>query len=230
MTHSGTNQPPTNTGAVNVESSETDGELPRFAIPPEPPPPGAFPSVSPSLAPVAADVEDDDRAEMATVSPVVRRARAVALFLTIVIPIVLLAVFELVTFGSEALGHVSSAAASRAQSWGAALSMGGDETRAISAEREELLTDDEARDVAASALAQSVELARVACADRGMLPTTLWVIATVGEDGKVASIAVEGPTHGRPHVASCVGGIARNLHVPRFRGPPVTAAREVTIR
>jgi len=58
----------------------------------------------------------------------------------------------------------------------------------------------------------------------------LWVTATVTQDGKVASIAVEGPTHGRPHIASCVGGIARNMHIPQFQGEPVVTAREITIR
>lgn len=77
---------------------------------------------------------------------------------------------------------------------------------------------------------QVMGLARVACVDEDMASTTLWVTATVTQDGKVASIAVEGPTHGRPHVASCVGGIARNMHIPKFQGEPVVTAREITLR
>lgn len=209
--------------------------LPRFEIPDVDPPPFSQESEaanSPSLAPVASDIEEEEWAPVPA-SAGARRARAVALFATIIVPICLLGVFELVTLGGdlfESLLPVAQERMTAAQSWGSTLIAGGSQTRVESIERQKPMTDDEARDLAAMELEQVMGLARVACVDEGMQPTTLWVTATVTQDGKVASIAVEGPTLGRPHVASCVGGIARNLHIPKFEGEPVVTAREITIR
>jgi hypothetical protein len=172
-----------------------------------------------SLIPMASDVKDEEGPR--PVSPAVRQARAFLLFLVLVIPVMLLIVFEVASVGARWLGQ--SDATSRIEATQAVAAR-------FAARGAQPLTEDQAREAATKALEGATYLASAACAEPGAPPVTLWVVVTVTEDGGVASMAVEGPTQGRPYVASCIGGIVRRMHVPPFRGPPVTASREVTLR
>jgi hypothetical protein len=168
---------------------------------------------------MASDVVDEERPR--PVSPVVRQARAFLLFLVLVIPVMLLIVFEVATVGNawlskpEATGRIEASQALAARLVGGA---------------QQPLTEDQARAAASKALEGATYLASAACAEPGAPPVKLWVVVTVTQDGSVASMAVEGPARDRPYAASCIGGIVRKMHVPAFRGPPVTASRELTLR
>ncbi len=173
-----------------------------------------------SLIPMASDVAEEERPRRA--SPAVRQARAFLLFVVLVLPVLLLAVFEVATVGAAWLEQPDTASRIEATQ---ALA-----TRFATGGTQPLLTEDQARDAATKALERATTLATTACADPGAPPVTLWVVVTVTGDGNVASMAVEGSTEGRPRVASCIGGIVRMMRVSAFRGPPVTASRELTIR
>jgi len=172
-----------------------------------------------SLIPMASDVTDEQRPRPA--SPVVRQARAFLLFLVLVIPVMLLVVFEVATVGAAWLEQPDATGRIEATQALAARLVGG---------AQQPLTEEQARDAASKALEGATYLASGACAEPGAPPVKLWVVVTLTEDGSVASMVVEGPTQGRPYAATCIGGIVRRMHVPAFRGSPVTASREMTLR
>jgi hypothetical protein len=190
--------------------------LPRFDT--EEPVPDLGHTGAHSLIPMASDVTDEERPR--PVSPVVRQARAFLLFLVLVVPVMLLIVFEVVTVGAAWLRQPDATSRIEATQALAGRVVGG---------AQQPLTEDQARDAASKALEGATYLASASCAEPGAPPVKLWVVVTVTEDGSVASMAVEGPTQSRPYAASCVGGIVRRMHVPAFRGPPVTASRELTL-
>ena len=184
-----------------------------------------------SLTPMATDVSEDESPP--DYSPRQRRGRALKLFAVVFSPIVVLGFVELLVVGREAIGENSSAiqeSMGEAKAFGQGLMAGRSEARLAAPTRDAPISDDEAREVAEVSLDQALAIARITCGDGGMQPTTLWVTTAVGDSGNVVSVTVEGPTHGNPQVATCVGEIAGHIQVPRFRGPPVTAMQEVTIR
>lgn len=114
--------------------------LPRFELQEADQPLFGEGNNSPSLAPLASDISEDEW-EPTPVSEGARRARAAALFATIIVPICLLAAFELITVGDDMFSGVLPAAEQRlmsAQSWGASLIAGRSETHAAAIERESL--------------------------------------------------------------------------------------------
>lgn len=210
-----------------------DAPLPRFPLPEGEDQRGEPPRQThrSSLAPMATDVLEDEPPKRVT--PRQRKVRAAMLFAAIFTPVLALAVVELAMVGPGIVGEVAPAAQrsiGEAKSWGAGLMDGRAESRLEAPVRDAPITDDQARELAEASLEQALALARVTCGDEGMPATTFWVTTALAEDGDVVSVAVEGPTHGKPRVATCVGEMASQIHVPRFRGPPVTAMREVTIR